>query len=307
MHKTRIVVLFKHTKYYKLAQNPLFFLVELKYIKDKHIVGYRLMIFNICIFLKERLITMTKTEMLRERMSRNLDRTLSDHPRQPQCDSPEVVLSEIQKINEFLDILDAPDTNIMHKAFFAIMIDIGARCGEVTNLRWSDIQDGVIHIRQASRPMGEWYKPHPTMTLDRALQIGTYTRAALSALKTYQDEQAKAHIDVVHDTDLIFTTLNGHPLVPIIPNYWLRKICCKHQMAPIDVHLLRRMYISIISALFHEARQSTTGHSQASTTLDIYVQAFIEQVVKSNGTNYSLIDLIRNNNRKPKKEENNNE
>lgn len=253
---------------------------------------------------------MTKTEMLRERMSRNLDRTLSDHPTQPQCDSPKVVLSEINEINRFLDLMDDPDTNIMHKAFFAIMIDIGARRGEVTNLRWSDIKDGVIQIRQAGGTViGEcdFVNPPPTMTLDRALQIGNYTRAALSALKTYQDEQAKAHIDVVHDTDLIFTTLNGHPLVPIIPTYWLRKICCKHQMAPIDVHSLRQMNNCVICALFHEARQITTGHSQASTTLDIYVQAFIEQVVKSNGTNYSLIDLIRNNNRKTQKEENNNE
>lgn len=253
---------------------------------------------------------MTKIEMLKKRQSKNFDRTKSDHPTQPQCDSPEVVLSEIQKINEFLDILDAPDTDIKHKAFFAIRIDIGARIGEVAGLRWSDIKDGVIQIRQAGGTViggCDFVNPHPTMTLARALQIGDYTRAALSALKTYQDEQAKAHIDVVHDTDLIFTTLNGHPLVPIIPNYWLRKICCKHQMAPIDVHLLRRIYISIISALFHEARQSTTGHSQASTTLDIYVQAFMEQVVKSNGTNYSLIDLIRNNNRKTQKEENNNE
>ncbi len=249
---------------------------------------------------------MTKNEMMKARNRRIQDRDPHD-PSQPQCDSPEVVLSEINEINRFLDLMDDPDTNIMHKAFFAIMIDIGARRGEVTNLRWSDIQDGVIQIRQASRPMDEWYKPHPTMMLDRALQIGTYTRAALSALKTYQNEQAKAHNDVVHDTDLIFTTLNGHPLVPIIPNYWLRKICCTHQMAPVDVRSLRQMNNSVICALFHEARQSTTGHSQASTTLDIYVQAFFEQVVKSNGTNYSLIDLIRNSNRKTQKEENSNE
>lgn len=253
---------------------------------------------------------MTKTEMLRKRMSRNHDCTLSDHPSQPQCDSPEVVLSEIQKINEFLDILDAPDTDIKHKAFFAIRIDIGARIGEVAGLRWSDIKDGVIQIRQAGGTViggCDFVNPLPTMTLDRALQIGNYTRAALSALKTYQNEQAKARNDVVHDNDLIFTTSDGQQIHPMKTYTWMRKICRKPEMAPIELHFVRGMYISIISALFNEARQSTTGHSQASTTLDIYVQAFCEQVVKSNGTNYSLIDLIRNNNHKTKKEENNND
>ena len=237
---------------------------------------------------------------------RELDRAPHD-PTQPQCDSPETILSEIQKINEFLDLLDNPDTNIMHKSFFAIMIDIGARRNEVTNLRWSDLQDGVIRIRQASRPTGEWYKPLPTMMLDRALQMSDYTRAALSALKKYQEEQAKAHNDVVHDTDLIFTSSDGQQIHPMIPYAWMRKICRKHEMATIDVHSLRRMNNSVVCALCHEAIQSTTGHSQASKTLDIYAQAFFEQVVKSNGTNYSLIDLIRNNNHKTKKEENNND
>lgn len=229
---------------------------------------------------------------------RELDRAPHD-PTQPQCDSPETILSEINEINRFLDFMDASDTNIMHKSFFAIMIDIGARRNEVTNLRWSDLQDGVIRIRQASRPTGEWYKPLPTMMLDRALQMSDYTRAALSALKKYQDEQAKAHNNVVHETDLIFTTSDGQQIHPMKTYTWMRKICRKHEMTTIDVHSFRRMYITIISALCREAIQSTTGHSQASTTLDIYVQAFLEQVVKSNGTNYSLIDLIRNNNRKP--------
>lgn len=240
---------------------------------------------------------MTKIEMLKKRQSKNFDRTLSDHTSQPQCDSPETILSEINEINRFLELMDAPDSNIMYKAFFAIMIDIGARRGEVTNLRWSDIQDGVIQIRQASRPMDEWYKPHPTMMLDRSLQIGDYTRAALSALKKYQEEQAIAHNDVVHDTDLIFTTSDGQQIHPMKTYTWMRKICRKHEMATIDVHSLRRMYISIISAFCHEALQSTVGQSQA----------FKDQVLNSEGVNWSLIDIIRHKSQKTEKEENNDE
>ena len=70
-------------------------------------------------------------------------------------------------------------------------------------------------------------------------------------------------------------------------------------MTTIDVHSFRRMYITIISALCREAIQSTT--------IDIYAKAFKDQVLNSEGANWSLIDIIRNNNHKTKKEENNND
>ncbi len=219
----------------------------------------------------------------------------------------ELTMSEIKEITDLIDYLDNTSVDIRYKALFILILDTGVRRGEITGLRWSDIKDGIIYIKHARCTITnecEWYKPLPTMTLDRALPIGDYTQAVLDELKQCQNEQAKALGHLWHDTDLIFTTRDGQQLNPSVPYQWLRLQRQKDSMTPISVAALRNMYASVSSALisFSSNRLEVSGLNNVCTSLCNYAQAYKQQIISSNGANHSLIDIIRNNNPKTAKE-----
>lgn len=219
----------------------------------------------------------------------------------------DLTMNEIKEITDLIDYLDNTSVDIRYKAFFALILDIGVRRGEAIALRWSEIEGGSIHIRQACGTIlgaCEWYKPLPTMALDRALQIGDYTQAVLDELKQCQNEQAKALGHLWHDTDLIFTTRDGQQLNPSVPYQWLRLQRQKDSMTPISVAALRNMYASVISALisFSGSHSEVAGLNNVCTSLCNYAQAYKQQIISSNGANHSLIDIVRNNNPKTAKE-----
>lgn len=210
----------------------------------------------------------------------------------------ELTMNEIKEINDFIKYLDDTSVDIRYKAFFALMLDIGIRRREAVTLKWSDITDGVLHVKHAGCTIiGEcdFFKPLPTMMLDRSLQMSDYTQAVLAELRMYQDTHIK---DSSQDTDLIFTSLNGHQIHPRAPYLWLWQQRKKDCMNPIGVVALRNMYTSVSSALisFPSSLSEVAEQNYTCTTLCNYTRAYIKQIKNSNGANYSLLDIIRNNN-----------
>lgn len=216
----------------------------------------------------------------------------------------ELTMNEIKEINDFIKYLDDTSVDIRCKAFFTLMLDTGIRRREAVTLKWSDIKDGVIQIRQVGGTIiggCDFLTPLPTMSLDRALQMSDYTQAVLAELRMYQDTHIK---DSNQDTDLIFTSLYGHQIHPSAPYLWLQRQRQKDCMTPIGVVALRNMYTSVSSALisFSGSLSEIAEHNNTCKNLCNYACAYLKQIKNSNGANYSLLDIIHNNNEATKED-----
>jgi integrase len=79
------------------------------------------------------------------------------------------------------------------------------------------------------------------------------------------------------------------------PFAWLRKICKKNDLPTVNIHSFRHLNASLLISQGTDVKtvQSVLGHSQASTTLDIYAAAFQEREAQALGAVAS--SLLNNN------------
>ncbi|MEE1105086.1 MAG: tyrosine-type recombinase/integrase, partial [Ruminococcus sp.] len=91
-------------------------------------------------------------------------------------------------------------------------------------------------------------------------------------LKTQQEQQAKDCGDLWVETDRLFIKWNGQPLHPSAPYKWLKRFCERENVSFKGLHSFRHFVASqaLASGVDVKAVSSMLGHSQTSTTLNIY-------------------------------------
>ncbi len=208
-------------------------------------------------------------------------------PKMPQTEHK---MFTIEQAKKFLDILDRPDTPIKYKAFFYLAIFGGFRRGEILGLEWSDIDfdTGVIHIRRTvhySKELG-YYDTEPKSK--KSVRALTLPDNVIFTIKQLQNEQLSQRLklgDLWHNTDRLFTTWDGHQMHGATPFSWLTKICRQHNLPKVNLHSFRHLNASLLitSGVDVKTVQSVLGHSQASTTLDIYAAAFQDREAQALG------------------------
>ena len=208
----------------------------------------------------------------------------------PKIPQTEHKMFTIDQAKQFLDILDRPDTPIKYKAFFMLAIFGGFRRGEILGLEWKDIDfdTNVIHIRRTvhySKDLG-YYDTEPKSK--KSVRALTLPGNVIFAIKQLQNEQLSQRLklgDQWHDTDRLFTTWNGFQMNGATPFSWLTKICEQNNLPKVNLHSFRHLNASLLisSGVDVKTVQSVLGHSQASTTLDIYAAAFQDREAQALG------------------------
>lgn len=100
----------------------------------------------------------------------------------------------------------------------------------------------------------------------------------IQRLRKEQQEQAKKCGDLWVECDRLFITWNGKPLHPSAPYKWLKRFC-EHEKLPFKaLHSFRHFVASqaIANGTDIKAVSSMLGHSQTSTTLNIYAHVIQE-------------------------------
>ena len=195
-------------------------------------------------------------------------------------DPPKIEKKTPQYLNEheaarMLELLQTEDDP--YRTIFILLLYTGMRRGELMGLEWKDIDfdTGVLSICRTS----QYTKERGTFTDDvknksshRSMKL---PENIIDRLKQYKDWQLEERVKVGdrwQDTDRLFTTWDGAPMSPNSPYFWLQEFTKRHGLPKITVHSLRHTNATLLISQGINIRTvaGRLGHSQTSTTIDIY-------------------------------------
>ena len=163
-----------------------------------------------------------------------------------------------------------------------ICLSTGIRIGEICALTWDDIdvESGVIHIRKTIQRIyiRENGAMHTELLIDTpktatSIRDIPMTKDLLSVLKPLRK--------VVNENYFVITN-DEHPTEPRTYRNYYKKLLSKLEIPPIKFHGLRHSFATrcIESHCDYKTVSVILGHSNISTTLNLYVHPNFEQKKK---------------------------
>ena len=117
-----------------------------------------------------------------------------------------------------------------------------------------------------------------TKKSQRTQKYPQYVMDMLWELRKEQDEQCAGIGDKRQDCDRLFIKWDGSPMNNNTPYFWFKEFCKKNSIRFCDIHSLRHLHASMLinAGVDVVAVSGDLGHSQASTTTNIYCHMFQE-------------------------------
>ena len=200
-----------------------------------------------------------------------------------------------QEQDQFLDYLKKSEKYRHWYPIFAVMIGSGLRVGEVTGLRWCDIdlEDGLIHVNHTlvyykHEVNGCYFNIHTPKTEAgrRSVPMLDFVKEAFLEEKRRQEEEGtKCLVRVDGYTDFIFINRFGMLQYQSTLNKAIRRITrdcndavlrknpnAKVLLPHFSCHSLRHTFTTRMceAGVNVKVIQDTLGHADISTTLNIY-------------------------------------
>ena len=215
---------------------------------------------------------------------------LSDNPCRrvtiPKGSKKERKILTIEETEEFFDLLrTAP---LKYRAFFTLDIYSGMRRGKMLGLEWKDIdfQTGVIHIQRTSNYTKTNGIYTDTTKTESSVRFVKVPMEVIDVLLLYKEEQDEERIKLGskwHDTDRLFVKYDGQPMNPQTPYGWLKEFCERNNFPFYGIHQFRHLHTSLLigAGIDPTTVSGILGHSQVSTTLNLYSHMFRENQIKA--------------------------
>lgn len=214
-------------------------------------------------------------------------------PKAPPTEREVYSLEEAQRFLESLE--EAP---IKYKAFFILAIYGGLRRGEILGLEWKDLDfdSHIIQIRRTSLYLsdrGTYTDTTKTAQSTRTLKLPAAVFAVLRQLRAEQAEERLKLGDLWQDHDRLFTNLDGKPMHPNTPYHWLMRFCKATGQRFLGVHAFRHLNASLLIDAGADVTlvSKSLGHSQVSTTLNIYSHCFQEAQARASEAVADLLTI----------------
>ena len=181
-------------------------------------------------------------------------------------------------------LIAALEESLKYETYFKLIIATGMRRGECCGLQWGDInwQERSIHIqRNVVKVTGEdiIVKETKTVAGDRYVYFSLEMESLLKEFQRECSWETETYDGrKLEDADYIFRR-HGYrlPMTPTTFTWRFKLILKKHGLPPaLNVHSLRHTNASLLIAGGADVATvaGLLGHSQPSTTLDIYTHAF---------------------------------
>ena len=174
------------------------------------------------------------------------------------------------------------DTARPHRLFaaFYLVMATGLRRGELLGLRWADISERELYIRQqlTYRKGAFVFTPPKTAQGTRRIAITSDVYAVLETHRKAQEAQRAGMVELWPDTGLVFVSEAGTPIHPRnFERSWgqLKKAA---KMTDARLHDLRHLHVSLLvkQGIDPQAIADRVGHTDASFTLRRYSHMFEE-------------------------------
>ncbi len=210
--------------------------------------------------------------------------TLVNLPRNERREMKTLTLNQV--VNNLLPAIEGDRLAAAIMLFFTS----GLRHGELLGLRWQDIDFDaeVLTVRQAlvevkNRDGGarKWklvFMPPKTTSSRRVLPISPNCISALKRHKARQAEEKLLMGTAYQDQDFVFCRQDGKPMAPSSLRWQFRRMLTKAGLPHIRVHDARHSFATLMLEQGESPKtvQTLMGHSQISTTLDIYSHVSLE-------------------------------
>ena len=168
------------------------------------------------------------------------------------------------------------------QAFTCLIIDTGARRGELLGIKWSsvDFESNTIYICNNvlySKNKGI-YEDTTKTGVNRLVAISPVVMSILSAWKEEQQLEKADMGNLWNDTDFVFTQKNGKVMHPDSVTDWYRKFSKRNGLPPVYPHKFRHTQASLLihAGIDIVSVSKRLGHAKVSTTTDIYAHLLAE-------------------------------
>ena len=196
-----------------------------------------------------------------------------DMVRAPKIPSKSVEVPEPETVKS---ILEKTKDTLLYPAFYLLAFT-GARRGEISALRWSDIdfQGRTISINRSAASVkgkGVVMSPPKTESGKRNIAIDEFT---VDVLRRHSGTQLIRNLEnniQAEQAGYLFTDALGRPIDPYILTDTWRKLISKMNVPKVRLHDLRHFHASFLlrSNTHPKVVQERLGHSSISVTLDTY-------------------------------------
>lgn len=209
-------------------------------------------------------------------------------------DAPKVERKQIEFMNDeqarvFMAALE--DEPLEYRVIFSLLLLTGMRRGELLGLEWPDIDfdSGVIHIRRTSQYAPERGIFTDTTKTEQSKRPLFIPAELLEMLRRYRAEQGERRLRMGDkwstewsEHPRLFTKWDGNPMHPNTPYKELKKLLARNGMEQVSLHSLRHTNATLLINSGADVRtvSGRLGHSQTSTTMNIYAE-FLQSADKA--------------------------
>jgi len=180
----------------------------------------------------------------------------------------------VATVNAVLDAL----ANHRLYALFVLDALTGLRLGEVSGLRWGDLDGAALRVRvqlQLTRNPDEPFILSQTKTAQSRREI-RLAPSAIEALRVHRLRQAEERLAAgsgwKNVSDLIFTNVEGEPLHPNTIRWVLAQGIATAGVPTFPFHSFRRFAATVVGGSGDmAAAQALLGHRAETLTADVYV------------------------------------
>lgn len=173
------------------------------------------------------------------------------------------------------------DEDIKTQAIILLALDSSCRRGEITGLKWSDVNfnNNSIDVNKTTQYVpgyGVFEKTTKSSSGDRIIYLAQTTMNVLKQYKMEQEKIANMLGEKWKNSERVFTTNDGNDMKPDTPYLIFQKVIKKYGLRKIPFHALRHTSISlqIANNIQPQIISKRAGHSDISVTHSTYSHFF---------------------------------
>lgn len=233
--------------------------------------------------LKTCLAEAERQELISKNPAKIITLKSDDHKR-------EVQILSVEDQARFLEYLEV--NNHKHKMLFTLALASGLRLGELLGLKWEDInfEKGELSVKRSLQKIknneGKWVQVEQTPKTVNSIRVVPIPANVLKELKQHKIEQNKTILlvgDAYTNNNYVFCNDLGAPLDDKTPGRNMTTILKHLDIEYIKFHALRHTFITRMFEAGVDAKTiaELVGHSDVSTTLNIYTHVSTNEKVKA--------------------------
>lgn len=186
-----------------------------------------------------------------------------------------------------------------YKLFYHLLAYCGMRRGEALGLEYKDIdfEKSILTINRTSNyhvGYGTCTDTPKTQSSYRSLYIQPKLMKMIREVQAEQKELAEKCGDLWRNSDRLFVNWCGKPANPNYPYVWLKRFCEKEGVPFHGLHSFRHFVATqaLAEGVDVKSVSAMLGHSQTSTTLNIYAHAVQKTNEKALNSVAALLETV---------------